>query len=57
MRAAVLRYMEGKPTRLPYRVMRQLVAQAYGQSPMAIDDWPADDFNDAANLLGVGPKK
>lgn len=54
MRAAVVRYANGQPARLPYRVMRQLVAQTYGQSPAAIDEWPADDFTDAAQLIGVG---
>lgn len=48
-----MRYAAGNPTRLPYRVMRQLVAQAYGQTPQAVDEWPVADFADAAQLIGV----
>jgi hypothetical protein len=53
MKAALLRYAAGTPTRLPHRLLRQLVAARYGQSPAAVDAWPADDFSDAANSLGV----
>jgi len=56
MRAAIRRYRDGEPTRLPYRVARQVVAARYAQSPAAVDEWPADDFSDALSTLEVtGP--
>lgn len=51
MKAALLRYAAGKPTRLPPRVTTHLVAAAYGQSVEDVRDWAADDFMDAMNLL------
>jgi len=48
-----VRYREGTPTRLPPRVMVHLVAARYGTTPEAVRNWPADDFMDACNLLGV----
>lgn len=49
----MLRYAEGEPTRLPYRIARQVIAARYGQSPADVDTWPADDFLDALGSLGV----
>lgn len=48
-----MRYQAGTPTRLPHRVQIHLVAARYGQSPEQVRDWPADDFIDACQLLGV----
>jgi hypothetical protein len=53
MRAAVLRYVAGKATALPYRVTRQIVAARLGQLPSTIDRMPADDFLDAMALAPV----
>jgi hypothetical protein len=53
MRAALLRYANGKPTRLPMRVLYHLVAARYATTPRAVRGWPADDFLDACELLEV----
>lgn len=53
MRAAVNRYVSGTPTRLPWRVKRQLIAARYGTTPAAVDAWPADDASDALSLLAA----
>ena len=47
------RYRDGEPTRLPYRVGRQVVAARFGQSPAAVDAWPADDYSDALATLEI----
>lgn len=56
MKAAVRRYTEGTRTRLPVRLSVHLVAQSYGQTPASVREWPADDFLDALNLIGIAPK-
>jgi len=53
MRAALLRYADGQPVRLPFRIQVHMVAARYGQRPGAVRDWPADDFMDALNFRGV----
>jgi hypothetical protein len=53
MRAAMRRYRDGEPTRLPYRVTRQMIAARYGTSPALVDEWPADDFADAVSTLEI----
>jgi hypothetical protein len=53
MRAVLLRYAAGTPTRLPFRVKVHLVAARYGATPSAVRQWPADDFLDACSFLGV----
>lgn len=50
------RYREGdrvSSTELGYRVLRQLVAARYGQSPADVDNWPADDYADAVATLSI----
>lgn len=47
------RYAQGTPTKLPPRVMVHMVAARYGTTPEAVRDWPADDYMDACNLLGI----
>jgi len=47
------RYRDGEPTTLPYRVARQVVAARFGQSPAAVDLWPANDFADALSTLEI----
>jgi hypothetical protein len=49
----MLRYLDGTPTKFPHRVQVHMVATAYGQSPATVREWPADDFMDALNFLGV----
>lgn len=49
----MLRYKDGKPTKLPVRVMYHIIAARYGTTPRAVREWPADDFLDACNFLGV----
>jgi hypothetical protein len=53
MIAAMRRYLDGKRTRLPFRVQVHMVATLYGQTPAAVRDWPADDFMDALNFREV----
>lgn len=48
-----MRYAEGKPTKLPLHVQIHLVAARYGQTPAQVREWPADDFAEAIQLLGV----
>lgn len=38
---------------VPLGLLVHLVAARYGQSPDAVREWPADDFSDACNYLGV----
>lgn len=47
----MLAFLEGEPTRLPYRVVRHVVAATYGTSPARVDRWPADDVLEAVKLL------
>ena len=49
----MIRYAAGEPARLPFRVMVHIVAARYGQTPERVRSWPADDFLDAMNALGV----
>ena len=49
----MLRYLDGQPTRLPYRVQVHMVAARYGTTPGKVRDWPADDFMDALGFMGV----
>lgn len=49
----MLRYADGQITRLPYRLRVHMVAARYGTTPQAVREWPADDFLDAMNFLGV----
>lgn len=53
MRAALLRAAEGQPVRFPVRVQVHIVAARYGRTPAEVREWPADDFLDAMNFLGV----
>ena len=48
-----MRYVNGKPARLPPKVLVHMVAARYGTTPEAVRHWPADDFLDACNFLGV----
>lgn len=48
-----MRFAEGKPTRLPFRVLAHCVAARYGTTPEQVRGWPADDFVDACSFLGV----
>lgn len=49
----MLRYLDGKPTRLPPAVQVHMVAARYGQSPAQVREWPADDFLMAMNVREV----
>jgi hypothetical protein len=49
----MIRYSEGKATRLPTRVLYHVVAARYGTTPEAVRGWPADDFLDACWMLLV----
>lgn len=49
----MMRYADGQPTRLPFRVEVHIVAARYGQTPAQVRAWPADDFKDALNFLQV----
>ena len=53
MKAALLRYRDGKASRMPTRVLVHIVAARYGTTPDRVREWPADDFLDACNYLGV----
>jgi hypothetical protein len=53
MKAAMLRYVNGEAARLPFRVQVHMVAARYGTTPERVRAWPADDFMDAMNCLGV----
>lgn len=44
---------EGKPVRLPVKVMVHVIAARYGQTPESVREWPADDFMDAGKYLKV----
>jgi hypothetical protein len=48
-----MRYADGKPVRLPYRVLVHMVAARYGMTPDQVRAWPADDFRDAVHFLGA----
>lgn len=49
----MMRYADGKATRLPTRVLYHVVAARYGTTPEAVREWPADDFLDACSMLTV----
>jgi hypothetical protein len=55
MRAAVRRFNAGRPGRLPYRLLRQVIAERLGQLPSTIDAMPADDFWDAVGMMEHSP--
>lgn len=48
-----MRYQDGQPVKFPTRVLVHMVAARYGTSPDEVRDWPADDFLDAVQFLGV----
>lgn len=48
-----MRYLEGKPTTLPFNALVHVVAARYGQTPEQVREWPADDFTDAMNFMGL----
>lgn len=43
----------GDPATIPDRLGFHLVAAAYGTTPAAVREWPADDYLDAKAFLGV----
>jgi hypothetical protein len=49
----MLRYLDGTPTRFPLRLQVHMVAARYGTTPEKVRGWPADDFLDALNFMGV----
>lgn len=53
MKAAILRFLEGSARRIPPRMQLHLVAARYGQSPQAVEAWPADLFLEAVGFLPV----
>jgi hypothetical protein len=53
VKAAIVRYRNGTPTRFPLFVQVHMVAARYGQTPQQVREWPADDFLAACQLLGV----
>lgn len=48
-----MRYEAGEQTKLPLRVLVHAIAARYAQTPDQVRDWPADDFTDAVQFLGV----
>lgn len=57
MRSALRRHAEGEPldlADLPYRLQRTIVAARHGCRPAEVDTWPATEFLDALEVLGVG---
>lgn len=48
-----MRYEKGERVTFPHRVLVHMVAARYATTPEAVRDWPADDFLDAVNFLGV----
>lgn len=45
------RLTRGDAARIPYTAQLHLVAATYGQAPDAVEEWPADRFNEALALL------
>lgn len=43
----------GEKVRLPLQVLYHAVAAAYGTTPMAVREWPADEFLEACEFLVV----
>lgn len=51
MMAALRRYAEGRPTRVPFRFAVHLIAVRYGVSPGQVLEWPADLYREALAFL------
>lgn len=49
----MLNYREGNRARLPFAVLRHMVAARYGQDPRAVDEWPAELFLEAVRVWEV----
>jgi hypothetical protein len=54
MKLAAIKVGRGEPASIPHRLGYHLVAKAYGTTPEAVRDWPADDYLDAREFLVTG---